>query len=916
MRALCESCSKPQPVDWKPGEQCVHCGAAVRRDVRCFWCAKGTPAGKFCRACGADLVDEPLYGAARMLKEAGTDRFTIPKLLREFDEERIQHFTRLYQRHAVAAARHVDDLRFLERFLFHQGWSDSLEDELVPRLPFPAPELKALAIEPRPEAGDVDVCRRIQETSPFPRTRALAALARLRLDDWKASKDAAGTLHDPALAPEAALVFSSWRVLSAGASPFHRDRRIIELLQASPFKPEAAVRLGLMGVGDPDRLKAALDSKDPETAFAAALALGDADRLSVAVGKGEPLMTLAAGRTLARLGIFAPLAPVLKTASLDVQADLLRELASQKKPAPELREVLLDLVENVRWEEAEEVKRRVYVGDDQLRHESRKRAVSILARGADVALARRLTAALDWDSDGLRPLLAEWGGADPAAAEVVLSHLVGIGKFSRSQWNLDDAVKRGGVSPGFVPARWASASPEMRTELIGLAEKQLGANPDETLHRFLVNVVFGPEGGKLRAEAWWALHRTYRKDDHRGEGPLTLEDGPIRRFFGSAELFAPKLVAVLRDDEALREVGLFDFLARFLKPVDPAFAATIASAELVRALLAVAGGGYYAFLVDGAIDLIGVAGADPRWREEAIAGLRALGKKGNWHFDKALRRLELSVHGIPDEQEWKALPWTFAPERFAGVSREGRLELLDLVEHQRIHAKESTEPLCDWLLEVAFGSSEPDVRLRALDVHKERSPRGHGLSLLRKPEFEPLLAREFDAPTILREKPALEFLEAVLRTSVVLADGGENLVDALLRALGRPAEIPERLRDAALKFLEKQAEHPRWRGYVAAGLQELGHRKGIENADRLLRLAERLDPPPPEKGDLPVPEPDPADVAKAYEAKAKEAEKLGRELQEQCLLISFGSGSPEDKTREIMKLQDAFQKRIKELYGA
>ena len=78
MRAVCEKCGAAQPPDWKAGDLCGACGAAVRRDVRCFWCAKGTPFAKFCRSCGAELVDERLFSAARMLKDAGTDRFTVP----------------------------------------------------------------------------------------------------------------------------------------------------------------------------------------------------------------------------------------------------------------------------------------------------------------------------------------------------------------------------------------------------------------------------------------------------------------------------------------------------------------------------------------------------------------------------------------------------------------------------------------------------------------------------------------------------------------------------------------------------------------------------------------------------------------------------------------------------------------------
>src|SRR3954470_8391516 len=101
MRAICESCSRPQPVDWKPGDLCVRCGQAVRRETRCFWCARWTPAGKFCRRCGAAVVEDAQYGAAGMLRDGGADRFTIPRMLVELDPEQIENFTRIYQRHAA-----------------------------------------------------------------------------------------------------------------------------------------------------------------------------------------------------------------------------------------------------------------------------------------------------------------------------------------------------------------------------------------------------------------------------------------------------------------------------------------------------------------------------------------------------------------------------------------------------------------------------------------------------------------------------------------------------------------------------------------------------------------------------------------------------------------------------------------------
>src|SRR6185503_19451216 len=193
MRALCEGCGKHQPPDWKAGDLCSFCGKAVRHDVRCYWCAKWIPAAKFCRSCGAAGVEERLYGAARMLKDAGTDRFTIPKQLQDFDPEQIENFSRIYQRHAIAVARHVDELRFLERFLYQKSWSGALEEQLIPQLPWNEETLARMSAPPHPPGDDLATVKAIEETSPFGVTQSLATLARLRLRDWEAYK-AAGSL--------------------------------------------------------------------------------------------------------------------------------------------------------------------------------------------------------------------------------------------------------------------------------------------------------------------------------------------------------------------------------------------------------------------------------------------------------------------------------------------------------------------------------------------------------------------------------------------------------------------------------------------------------------------------------------------------------------------------------------------------
>jgi hypothetical protein len=372
------------------------------------------------------------------------------------------------------------------------------------------------------------------------------------------------------------------------------------------------------------------------------------------------------------------------------------------------------------------------------------------------------------------------------------------------QYGVEEAGRQGRIPDRFVGDRFMAADGKTRLELLRLAEAQLGERGDEALHRFVMNVVFGPHDAPTRAAAWWSLHRWYRLlGEHRGEGPFRLEPAPIARFFGSVEAFVPRLAAVLRDPATLKEVGLYEFLAHLFKEADP----SIATHDLVRALLEAVRGDYWAYLVDAMIDFLGAAGADPRWREEVLAGLESLGKKGNYHWDRAVRRLRLSAHGVPDEPEWPKLPSDFVPERFAGATTEGRLVLLRVAEEQLIHGEH---------------------------------------------------------PSLLR------FLRELLREPC----------------------------DPAAAEVEEFVEALRARG---------GH-------ERLLAKLRPEPEPQPEPSPVPVAVPSP--IADDYARKAKEAERLGKELQEAAMRISFGPGSPEEKTREIMRLQAEFQERVRKLYGA
>src|SRR5947209_8189113 len=123
MRAICEACDHPQPLDWKPGDLCIECGQAVRRETRCFWCAKWTPAGKFCRRCVAAVVEDRLYVARSRLEDAVRYRFTVHNMLVQLDPDPVLNVAQIYQRHAGTMGRQVAHLRLLDAFHRQRHWS-------------------------------------------------------------------------------------------------------------------------------------------------------------------------------------------------------------------------------------------------------------------------------------------------------------------------------------------------------------------------------------------------------------------------------------------------------------------------------------------------------------------------------------------------------------------------------------------------------------------------------------------------------------------------------------------------------------------------------------------------------------------------------------------------------------------------
>ena len=832
MRAVCESCSKPQPPDWKAGDLCVSCGNAVRREVRCFWCVKWVPAGKFCRACGAVVVDEARFGAARMLKDAGSDRFTIPKQLVEFPPDQIENFSRIYQRHAMAVARHVEEPRFLERFLRQQLWSAALEDELIPQLPWPEARLELMSRPTTAAAGDLATVLAIQQSTPIDASRSLASLARLRLQDDSAYQEVVGIVQggDPGMRLEAALALGTWRISTLHGYDRSLGRVLAAELAHATFTLPAAVARGFLGDLDRDLVRQALTSPEGEVSVGAALLLGDLDRLTVVL-QGDDLSRIAAGRAIIALGHYALVAAALADSTEAVQTALLEGLVRRKEAMPELGEVLLRLLESS--------------GSKTIR----ERSARLLCRQLRPEWAERIARAAQGEQYIFQSLMSTEAALPADALSGVLSFMIEHGFFTDHQYGLMEVAKRGGVAETFICRPFGAAGNETRKALLRFAEEQLKARGDDELHRFVMATVFGPYPAEIRAAGWWVLSRWYRQQgDHRGEGPLRLTVPAVQRFFGSMADFLPKLAALIGDHASMKEVGLFEFVATLLSSADDAAVAAIqdepaAADQLVAVLLEAVALDYWPNTREAMINVLSRIGTGDRWRTLIQGHLAGVAMRGNYHYDQAMRRLELSAHGIPEEARWKDLPAGFVPAHFASLDAAGQRELLKLAEHQLIHAADGVPDaqLHRFLLVVAMRPGADDVRIMAMHLYQERFPRGTATVICTAPsiqagfgtvaEFLDLAPALLGKLELLADRIMVEFLSTLFDVQdpskgaflVAAGKSGVALVSALLEVVAIKGGIPAlgRLRRTILRYLAQIGGQPIWSSLVVAGLKTL-----------------------------------------------------------------------------------------------
>ncbi len=565
MRAICETCSQVQPPDWQPGDLCTTCGTVVRREKRCHWCVALTPAGKFCRHCGAGQVPDDQYGAARWLKHLGTDQFVLPERLAALDPEQVEHFTRLYQRHASVAERHLDDLAYAESFARQRGWVRAQEQVLLPRLPLPDAELAALTRPPLRGTTALERLLEIRQTSPFAATQLLAALARLRLwlasgreadfkalSIWEDRELALGHLQDPdpALRTEVALVLGHWRLLCEGAGAKSQLRDALHA--ATAFPVEAATSLALIdarrqGQGQPVPALA-LAAEDGDLAFAAALANHAPDPLLAALR--VPARCYVAARTLTLMRLDFNLAALLPGFSPHQLGELVYLLEVQERPRPDLRQFLQEVVAQ----------------QHGLDLGGRDRARNLLARDLRPGDAARLVRE-NPDSSFLAKFLKNTP-LPPLELAAVCRELVDTNQLTNSILPASVAAQ---LPFSFVPEVWRTAPAASLQGLRSLAEQQLSTYASGealALATFLRTAVWDEAvDPEARRQAQHVLLNWYQGYRHPAQVRLSFDPAAAAVYFGSFEGYVEYFVYGV---EHLASLVALNADSDFLRPLETA----------------------------------------------------------------------------------------------------------------------------------------------------------------------------------------------------------------------------------------------------------------------------------------------------------------------------------------------------------
>ncbi len=619
MRLFCESCQQPQPPQARRGEHCVHCGVIARREQRCYWCLSHTPEGKFCRKCGAATIADHLFGAARMLKDAGVDRFSIARQLAEMDPEQVDTFSSIYAQHAAVMYRHVDQVAAAQPYLVMRHWAREIENELLAQLPWPDKRLDELRLPPVALEG-LEELRWIREHAVFHQTRMLATLAlAVATGDPKLVKTVYREIYtdgDDRLRQEAALALTHWRTFHGTDNLWdHLDiryRDVWEDVQRAPSSKAQRARLMMVGLEAvaPD----VLEDRDLDVAFMAAIGTKMPERLANAASSTDDTKRFVAAKLLIAWGAGERASQALLQASADHQYRLLRELARERKPVQGLKRALFEILESTTHDELRRLAGEALARDCQPR---------------DAAELYRLTG-------GHRTVvqsLLQQGNLPAETLRDLCQAQVDSGGFSAEQWGMKDIAVEGRMPPGFVPKAFVNADGPMRLQLLRFAEQQMMAYNPPGLRTFVVSVAFGSFGPEPAADAWAVLQRSHPQTGPQIEKAVPFTAAFAAEHFGSMENMLRAVTRLLSmPEEVLSHYAMRDNAANLLRYAEDGISQHIAAhpkeaLQLEKALIRVAeNSGLCRSLRGDAVLFLGTMAEDKKSRERIRSVLSRLDK--------------------------------------------------------------------------------------------------------------------------------------------------------------------------------------------------------------------------------------------------------------------------------------------------
>ncbi|WP_164008601.1 hypothetical protein [Pyxidicoccus trucidator] len=315
-------------------------GARRGAKVRCPACTRfKSPDGR-CPECGCGFVPAEWYGAARMLLQAGVDRFALAERVALLEPALADTLERQYAAQWTQVRRLLVDVRRCEPYLLLQGFAEEVEDRWARWLP------GAASFETgESPASPTESLEALHQRSTVEEVRWLAALAEVNQGHPSHAMLSSATvclLDEGRFGLEATLALTRWRVFprmrirKEQREQLQRHARTV-LAEHPEHRARAAVALARVTGSEPEldllfTLREGLRHPDADVRFECALCLKDEAGLLAALDASDAEQVTEARRTLAALGS----ARLLERLHVDGDAafarDVLRRLPTPPPP--------------------------------------------------------------------------------------------------------------------------------------------------------------------------------------------------------------------------------------------------------------------------------------------------------------------------------------------------------------------------------------------------------------------------------------------------------------------------------------------------------------------------------------------------------------------------------------------------------